>query len=226
MNHLYYFAMMSMIFSAMGLIGCFMLTRTSRAISDRVRQVTLGGPSRTAPRASRANELQQRLFEGVHWTRTRLGMIENPKLLERFANAGLKSSAARDTYFAARLLGPVVAVALASFLPDDRMFGMMSLGGIAYLAPDIILTRLIKRRREKIRLSIPDAIDLLVICVDAGLGMDQAMLRVGQELGSSHPQIYEEFMQINREQRAGKLRLDAWQAMAERSQLAEIGRLR
>jgi tight adherence protein C len=48
------------------------------------------------------------------------------------------------------------------------------------------------------------------------------MLRVGQELGTSHPEIYEEFMQINREQRAGKLRLEAWQAMAERSQLQEI----
>ena len=86
----------------------------------------------------------------------------------------------------------------------------------------MVLTRLITRRREKIRLGIPDAIDLLVICVDAGLGMDQAMLRVGQELGTSHPEIYEEFLQISREQRAGKLRIDAWRAMADRSRLAEM----
>jgi tight adherence protein C len=82
--------------------------------------------------------------------------------------------------------------------------------------------RIIRRRREKIRLGIPDAIDLLVICVDAGLGMDQAMLRVGQELGTSHPEIYEEFLQISREQRAGKLRIEAWRAMAERSRLPEM----
>jgi tight adherence protein C len=99
---------------------------------------------------------------------------------------------------------------------------MLALAAISYLVPDIALERMIKRRREKIRKSVPDAIDLLVICVDAGLGIDQAMLRVGQELGSSHPQIYEEFMQINREQRAGKLRIDAWQAMADRSKLPEI----
>jgi tight adherence protein C len=86
----------------------------------------------------------------------------------------------------------------------------------------MILSRLIKKRREKIRLSVPDAVDLLVICVDAGLGLDQAMLRAGQELNVSHPEIYEELMQINREQRAGKLRLDAWEAMAKRSQLEEI----
>jgi tight adherence protein C len=84
------------------------------------------------------------------------------------------------------------------------------------------LTRLVKRRREKIRKSIPDAIDLLVICVDAGLGIDQALLRVGQELGISHPQITEELLQINREQRAGKPRIQAWADMAARSQLPDI----
>jgi tight adherence protein C len=120
------------------------------------------------------------------------------------------------------MLGPVVAILLCFFIENSRTFFMAVFAGAAYLAPDLLLTRLIKRRREKIRRSIPDAIDLLVICVDAGLGMDQAMLRVGQELNSSHPQIYEEFMQINREQRAGKLRLDAWQAMAVRAQLAEV----
>jgi tight adherence protein C len=65
-------------------------------------------------------------------------------------------------------------------------------------------------------------VDLLVICVDAGLGLDQAMLRVGVELSISHPEINEEFLQINREQRAGKPRMDAWQSMADRTNLREI----
>jgi tight adherence protein C len=65
-------------------------------------------------------------------------------------------------------------------------------------------------------------VDLLVICVDAGLGLDQAMLRVGQELANSHPEINEEFLQINREQRAGKPRLDAWRSMAIRTNLPDI----
>ncbi len=222
MNALFYFCIAITIFSSMGLLGSIMLTRTSRAISERMFQVTLGTTVKTQPKVSKSNELQKSIFAGVRWIRSRLGMTENAKLLERFAHAGLKSSGARDTYFAAKLLGPVGAVLLGSFVPDSRVFAMCAMGGVAYLLPDMILNRLIKRRREKIRKSIPDAIDLLVICVDAGLGMDQAMLRVGQELGTSHPQIYEEFMQINREQRAGKLRLDAWQAMAQRSKLQEI----
>jgi tight adherence protein C len=222
MSPLFFICISIMVFSAMGLLGSVMLTRSSRAASERMFQVTLGVSAKTQPRASRTNEVQKNIFAGVHWVRSRLGMTEDAKLLEKFAHAGLKSSGARDTYFAAKLIGPVVAVLIGSFIPSNRAFSMAALGGIFYLLPDMILNRLIKRRREKIRKGIPDAIDLLVICVDAGLGMDQAMLRVGQELGTSHPQIYEEFMQINREQRAGKLRLDAWQAMAERSKLPEI----
>jgi tight adherence protein C len=127
-----------------------------------------------------------------------------------------------DLYNAARILSPLLALAAASFIPFSRTFWMVALPALAFIAPNIILTRLVKRRREKIRRSIPDAIDLLVICVDAGLGIDQALLRVGQELGVSHPQITEELLQINREQRAGKPRIQAWTDMATRSQLADI----
>jgi tight adherence protein C len=108
------------------------------------------------------------------------------------------------------------------FISRGRSFWIIALPAAAFITPNLVLTRLIKRRREKIRRSIPDAIDLLVICVDAGLGIDQALLRVGQELGISHPQITEELLQINREQRAGKPRIQAWNDMAARSQLADI----
>jgi tight adherence protein C len=116
----------------------------------------------------------------------------------------------------------LLALGVAAFIPVMRAFWMVALPSAAFIAPNIVLTRLVKRRREKIRRSIPDAIDLLVICVDAGLGIDQALLRVGVELGISHPQITEELLQINREQRAGKPRIQAWDDMAKRSQLPDI----
>jgi tight adherence protein C len=78
------------------------------------------------------------------------------------------------------------------------------------------------RRRKRIRRSIPDALDLMVICVDAGLGLDQALLRVGNELDVSYPDIQEEFLQVNREQRAGRPRLEAWQNLADRTQIEEF----
>jgi len=64
-----------------------------------------------------------------------------------------------------------------------------------------------------------------VICVDAGLGLDQALLRIGQEIAVSHPELHEEFMQINLEQRAGKPRIDAWQSVADRTKLPEFASL-
>ena len=221
MTVLFYLMSGSTVFCLLGLLASVMVTRTARASADRLMAVTAGTdrPGRSKPRA---REVQTKLFNFVRTLRGRLGMIENAKLLERFSCAGSRSSAHRDLYFAARLLGPVLAVSIASFIPSNRFFWIAALGGLFYLAPDIILTRLIKARREKIRLGVPDAVDLLVICVDAGLGLDQAMLRVGQELLNSHPEIYQEFMQINREQRAGQLRLQAWQAMADRSQLPEV----
>jgi len=158
----------------------------------------------------------------VNWVRARLGMTDSAALPERLTNAGYKGTFPANVYNAARILFPLFALAAGSCIPLMRTFWMIALPAAAYIVPNIVLTRLIKRRREKIRRSIPDAVDLLVICVDAGLGIDQALLRVGQELGISHPQITEELLQINREQRAGKPRIQAWADMATRSELSDI----
>jgi tight adherence protein C len=221
MSYLLFFTTAFTIFSAIGLVVSVLMTRTSRATMQRLAMVT-HGDSKIRTKANRKSDLQKKVYALVHWIRARLGMSADNRLLDRFSRAGFKGGSKADAYFAARMLGPVAAIIIASFIPSHRSFWMLSLAGVSYLAPDIILERMIKRRREKIRRSVPDAVDLLVICVDAGLGLDQAMLRVGQELLTSHPQIYEEFMQINREQRAGKQRIDAWQAMADRSKLPEI----
>jgi len=208
------------LFCGLSLLASVLVTRTSRSAADRLFAVTRGSTQKSAKQNSQ--DVQKKILAAVRTLRGRLGMVEDQKLAGRFVKAGIKSGTGRDFYFAARLVGPVVALLAGSLIPVHRVFAMGGLAGVAYLAPDVLLTRMVKRRREKIRLSVPDAVDLLVICVDAGLGLDQAMLRVGAELLNSHPTIYEEFMQINREQRAGKLRLDAWQAMAERSQLPEV----
>jgi tight adherence protein C len=220
--NLFFYALTDLtIFIAIGLIASIMFGRASSATAQRVISVTQRQQS--VQRSSvRSQELQKKIFTAVSWLRSRLGLSENPRLTERFVQAGFRNNAHRDLYMATRVLCPVLAAGLGSFIPSSRIFWMISLGGISYLVPDILLQRLIKRRREKIRLGIPDAVDLLVICVDAGLGLDQAMLRVGRELGTSHPEMYEELLQINREQRAGKLRIDAWQAMADRCKLQEI----
>lgn len=203
----------------MGLLGCVLLTRTSRATVDRILELTSG---QVLERKRVKIDLKSKLLVAASWLRVRLGLSHKDQLIERFVAAGIYSPQMRDLYAASRLVVPVIAAVIGLLLPSHRSFWAMALGGVAYLLPDILLTRKIKSRRKRIQLSIPDAVDLLVICVDAGLGLDQAMLRVGIELETSHPDIYVEFQQINREQRAGKQRMDAWNGMAKRVSLPEI----
>jgi tight adherence protein C len=222
MTFLFSIALGLTVFSAFALGSFFVFTRTSRATMQRVYEVTYAGRRRRNRSAPFAAEATRRVFAAIRWLRARLGLGIEEGLPERLANAGYKGALPADIFNSARILCPALALAIGSLISSYRGFWMIALPALGFIAPNIILTRLLARRREKIRRSIPDAIDLLVICVDAGLGIDQALLRVGQELGISHPQITEELLQINREQRAGKPRIKAWADMAARSQLPDI----
>jgi tight adherence protein C len=221
MTPLFYLTFGATIFFALSLAVFFFFTRSSRASLQRIHEITHHGMGfrRSVPRGSDAG---RRFMVMVQWVRARLGLVADAELPERLANAGYKGKLPADIYTSSRIFCPVLALIAGTFIPYERAFWMIALPAAAFIAPNIALTRLVKRRREKIRMSIPDAIDLLVICVDAGLGLDQALLRVGQELGNSHPQITEELLQINREQRAGKPRIQAWADMAARSELPDI----
>ena len=152
----------------------------------------------------------------------RLGLTEDEKVKQQLLSAGIRSSRSMNAYAASRFIGPVIGIACGSLIRSNTVFWALSLGAVFYLVPDMWLRMKIKKRRERIRKSLPDALDLLVICVEAGLGLDQAMLRVGQELIISHPDIHQEFMQVNLEQLAGKPRLEAWKSAAERTQIPEF----
>ena len=103
----------------------------------------------------------------------------------------MRGRATGDVFFAVQCLLPLAMAFGASFVRENTMFCVLIAGVIGFMAPDFWLTRKINQRKTKIRRSMPDAMDLLVICVDAGLGMDQALLRVGDELALSHPEINE-----------------------------------
>src|SRR6266704_5894202 len=134
----------------------------------------------------------------------------------RLALAGFRKPEHVEIFTATKMLLPVVAIAAGSFF-GSIMLGAILVGAVVgFLVPDLVLTHLISRRQEGIRRALPDALDLLVICMEAGLGIDQAMVRVGEEIRRTSPALADELQIINREQRAGKPRLDAWRSMAER----------
>ncbi len=175
-----------------------------------------------APKVLGEDQLRERLLTVAHAFRQRLGIGENRKLSERLSAAGLRTPRAGDTFFAAQCLIPLLLGFSGTFTPSNTVFWVLALAVVGYMTPDFWLTHATQKRQHKIRRSIPDAMDLLVICVDAGLGLDQALLRVGAELGLSHAEITEEFQQVNLAQRAGQPRLEAWQSLADRTKIDEF----
>jgi tight adherence protein C len=154
--------------------------------------------------------------------RVRLGFAENVKAKRRLSAAGYRSASAGDLFFAAQCLTPILGIFVGSFTKDSTFFWVIALALIGYIAPDFWLSRKIESRKNHIRRGMPDTIDLLVICVDAGLGLDQALLRVNDELTLSHPQIHEELQQVHLEQKAGQARLEAWNNAATRTAVEEF----
>jgi len=183
--------------------------------NKRLLQVTRAA-SQTGKAAEPRDAAKRVLLGSVRWLRTRLGLEQNEELRHKLLAAGLRRASAVDVYFGIRLLGTALAALAGTFIRQNTLLCIFGLMAIAYVAPDLWVSYSTRRRCERVRLGLPDALDLMLVCVDAGLGLDQAILRAGQELATSQPDISEEFMQVNFEQRAGKPRLEAWQSMAER----------
>jgi len=180
--------------------------------STRVDRRTIGDKER----------IQDKLVGMATRLRVRLGLAEDPGLKARLVAAGIHSANSVDIFFAAQFLVPLAGVVLGSLIRSGGFFWVVTFGAIGYLAPDMWLKKKTASRRNRIRKSLPDALDLMVICVDAGLGLDQALLRIGEELSVSHRDISEEFIQVNLEQRAGRPRLEAWKNLADRSEIEEF----
>ena len=152
---------------------------------------------------------------------------ETTKLQQRLVAAGYRNSEALIVFAGIR-----VGVALALFAllatpvlmrPNIPLALVVCLMG--YMLPTIGLARLAKRRQHRIRLGLPDALDLLVVSVEAGLGLDQAIQRVGQELAYAHPDLCDELRLINLELRAGKARSDALHNLATRTGVDDVASL-
>jgi tight adherence protein C len=168
-------------------------------------------------------QIRETILTVTRFLHSHFAFAGSAKAKKQLLLAGFKDSRSVDVYIAASVIAPLLGGVLGSFAHQYRLFWSLSLGVVFYLFPDTWLGIRVRKRKEMIRRGIPDALDLLVVCVDAGLGLDQAMLRVGQELAISHRSLNQEFKQINLEQLAGKPRLEAWKSAAERTEIPEFG---
>lgn len=151
------------------------------------------------------------------------GARSNAELM--MLRAGYRSSNAIMAMRGAKILLPlgflaaVVAGGLYRWNPWLAVLGALALG---YLLPELWLVWRVHARQHQLRLSLPDALDLLVICVEAGLGLDQSLMRVAEELRITHPELSDEIALVNLEMRVGKTRLDALRELARRTGLEDI----
>jgi len=153
---------------------------------------------------------------------------KSPEELSRtrllLTRAGYREPQHVQMFFGLRALIVMAGLALVAFtglLFRSPIWGVVVVG-IAYVIPRFVLKRMIRNRQLAIKLGLADALDLAVICVEAGLSIDQSLVRVAQELQPVHPALSDELMLMNLELRAGKARVDAFRNLAGRTGVEDV----
>jgi len=152
-------------------------------------------------------------------------------LRKRFLTAGIRHPGAPGIFWGARVLLAALMPALVFFgflvadkklMPLHILLVLLAVAALGFYLPEVILDLRIRSRKEKIVRGFPDALDLLVVCVEAGMGIDAAINRVAEEIRLSSPVLSDEFRLLNLELRAGKSRADALRNLGARADVEEV----
>ncbi|QEZ45828.1 type II secretion system F family protein [Cupriavidus oxalaticus] len=209
------FVVLALVFvAAFGTVFGVLYVFSPNRMRGRVEQLS-GQAGQFMPDAGRQHALIEKL---VRWAQpvSRLSLPkegwENSPLRVRFMNAGWRQAKAAPLYFAAKtvlavtlpMIGLVAASAHPAFQDHFMMFALLAvLGAIGYYLPNIVLSRKVAQRQRTVFEEFPDVIDLLTVCVEAGLGLDAALMRVADELELRCPVLADELQLMLLELRSG-----------------------
>jgi len=198
----------------------------------------LGAPVITAdPSGGAAGQPEQPAYTLVTLLTTLGSKVPSSKtevanLRATLLRAGFRSEKALPVFYAVRILSTLAVMFLglvmqAKMPPNPTMSVALIVFGCAagWVFPRSFLEKKVKKRQHILRLSLPDALDLMVVSIEAGLGLDQAIQHVARELQVSHPELSEELSLVMLEMRAGKRRQDALRNFGERTGESEIRKL-
>jgi tight adherence protein C len=152
----------------------------------------------------------------------------------RFANAGIRTPSAPAIYFAAKTVLALALPAIAlmcfgnAFEAGQRIYLLLTVlaaSALGFYLPNLVMTRLVESRQRKLFEDLPDALDLMTVCVEAGLGLDAAMMRVTQEIGVKSHTLKDEFDMVLLELRAGSGRDKALRNLSLRTGVEDIDTL-
>ena len=200
----------------------YALMPSRSAIDQRLEELTMAGGEETKPRYQSLIGMLKRVGERVPKSPKEMG-----NLRLRLVQAGFRRDEALTIFFGLRVafaLGLFALFATAIFARPNITMALGALG-LGYILPGMVLARMAKRRAHRIRLSLADMLDLVVVSVEAGLGLDAALQRVGQELAFAYPELSDELRLINLELRAGKPRAEALRNLADRTGVDDLGSL-
>ncbi len=195
---------------------------------------TSGAAESEAAPAGMAEVLKEQLQALLEW----FGKLNQPSNVEevhatrrKLINAGYRSGKAPILFLGAKLLLAIVIVCLLAMIPA-KLLGFPSVSNLifyyvlaaacGYYAPALWLRKVIGSRKDALQRAIPDALDLMVVCVEAGLGLDQAIGRVGEEVKRAHPELSDELNLLAMELRTGVSRQEALRNLAHRTDLEEV----
>jgi tight adherence protein C len=215
------------IFLLIGLVSTVGVSATLSAVSPerrRLRQLATAGGA----------ELTLGVGSGVlaHTVDPRLKRLpfapKSPKDMNRLrrqlVRAGYDSPQAMFIYVVATLVTPVALVLLSLTVIGMRSGWIVAMFAAAtgYLLPGLFLSRKTEKRKRQIQDGLPDALDLLIVCVEAGCGLDQAIVKAAEELDITYPALTHELRLITTEIRAGKPRLEAFKNFAARTNVDDV----
>ncbi len=220
-----YLPVLAFVFGSLlvGALALMFMPSKAGAIDRRLEELMLAPDAEERkPRLQSLVALFKRIGEKVPRSPKEMGTLRL-----RLTQAGYRREEALTIFFGIRVL---FALGLFMFFSTSIVAKpnmTMALAGLGagYVLPGMLLARLAKRRAHKIQLSLADALDLLVVSVEAGLGLDQAMTRVGTELAFAYPDLSDELKLINLELRAGKPRAEALRNLADRTGVDDLSSL-
>jgi len=222
------------------LFGGYYYLKYRREHTVLVEKVKTGGkPARVENIAPDPSETGGSVKSFFLKTSTWAGRVAKPKengedgsrLRKLFLNAGIRQPGAATVFWGAKVICAAALSAAAFFFqafldkPLLRLEMLLFLAAFALLGfylPDLYLKWRISRRKDMIVKGFPDALDLLVVCVEAGMGLDAAINRVAEEIRLSSPVLSDEFRILNLELRAGKARADALRNLGVRTDVEEV----
>lgn len=204
--------------------------RRPAAVGKRLDELrALGGRDELERRRREANA--ERLKNVLAVLGGRVGETRSDKSAIRhfLVQAGFADETAVPIYWAARIITPAVLLILALAVaktihaaPAKVMLGVLWAVGVGWIAPTFFVRSRLKKRQKEVQLAMPDMLDLLVVCVEAGLGLNQALTRVADEIHHVSPVTSEQLTLVNLEMRAGTPREEALKHLAERTGLPDM----